>query len=119
MQGDGESAHARDLYYSSHSLTTSPLLPSPPLLPRPLIRFAHCRSLAQIHTLAGKARGFPIESVGTLMDEPFTGLVYLEGSGITTDFRSIKGKTIGYVGEFGKIQVGAPSERARTMRRLP
>lgn len=39
------------------------------------------------------------------MDEPFTGLVYMEGSGITTDFRSIKGKTIGYVGEFGKIQV--------------
>ncbi|PWN24609.1 NMT1-domain-containing protein [Jaminaea rosea] len=60
---------------------------------------------AMIHTLAGKARGFPIESVGTLMDEPFTGLVYMEGSGITTDFRSIKGKTIGYVGEFGKIQL--------------
>ncbi|CAO1624781.1 unnamed protein product [Parajaminaea phylloscopi] len=60
---------------------------------------------AMIHTLAGKARGFPIESIGTLMDEPFTGLVYLEGSGITTDFTSIRGKTIGYVGEFGKIQL--------------
>lgn len=39
------------------------------------------------------------------MDEPFTGVVYLEGSGVTTDFRSLKGKRIGYVGEFGKIQV--------------
>lgn len=60
---------------------------------------------AMIHTIAGSARGFPIESIGTLMDEPFTGVVYLEGSGITTDFRSLKGKRIGYVGEFGKIQV--------------
>lgn len=93
-----------------HSLTTT----SPPLLfSLALARFAHCRSLAQIHTLAGKARGFPIESVGTLMDEPFTGLVYLEGSGITTDFRSIKGKTIGYVGEFGKIQVSAKPSHTR------
>lgn len=60
---------------------------------------------AMIHTIAGKARGFPIQSIGTLLDEPFTGVVYLEGSGITTDFRSLKGKRIGYVGEFGKIQI--------------
>ena len=60
---------------------------------------------AMIHTIAGKARGFPIESIGTLLDEPFTGVVYLEGSGITPDFQSLKGKRIGYVGEFGKIQI--------------
>ncbi|KAI4854184.1 NMT1-domain-containing protein [Aureobasidium sp. EXF-8845] len=60
---------------------------------------------AMIHTLAGKARGFPIVSVGSLLDEPFTGVVYLKSSGITTDFRSLKGKRIGYVGEFGKIQI--------------
>lgn len=60
---------------------------------------------AMIHTIAGNARGFPIESIGTLLDEPFTGMVYLEGSGITTDFTSLKGKRIGYVGEFGKIQI--------------
>lgn len=60
---------------------------------------------AMIHTIAGAARGFPIESIGTLMDEPFTGLVYLEGSGITTDFQSLRGKRIGYVGEFGKVQI--------------
>jgi pyrimidine precursor biosynthesis enzyme len=57
---------------------------------------------AMIHTLAAKARGFPVTSIGSLLDEPFTGVVYLKDSGITTDFRSLKGKKIGYVGEFGK-----------------
>ncbi|KAG0231215.1 glycylpeptide N-tetradecanoyltransferase [Actinomortierella wolfii] len=61
---------------------------------------------AMIHTIAGKARGFPIKSIGTLLDEPFTGVVYLASkSGITTDFQSLRGKRIGYVGEFGKIQL--------------
>jgi len=60
---------------------------------------------AMIHTLAAKARGFPIQSIGSLLDEPFTGVVYLKSSGITTDFRTLKGKRIGYVGEFGKIQI--------------
>ncbi|RFU27751.1 hypothetical protein B7463_g8587, partial [Scytalidium lignicola] len=60
---------------------------------------------AMIHTLAAKARGFPVTSIGSLLDEPFTGVVYLTSSGITTDFRSLKGKRIGYVGEFGKIQI--------------
>jgi len=60
---------------------------------------------AMIHTLAAKARGFPVVSIGSLLDEPFTGVVYLKDSGITADFRSLKGKRIGYVGEFGKIQI--------------
>ncbi|KAG0162075.1 glycylpeptide N-tetradecanoyltransferase [Apophysomyces sp. BC1034] len=61
---------------------------------------------AMIHTIAGKARGFPIRSLGTLLDEPFTGVVYLRSkSGITTEFESLRGKRIGYVGEFGKIQL--------------
>ncbi|XWW99273.1 hypothetical protein V2A60_007282 [Cordyceps javanica] len=60
---------------------------------------------AMIHTLAAKARNFPVTSIGSLLDEPFTGVVYLKDSGITTDFRSLKGKRIGYVGEFGKIQI--------------
>lgn len=59
---------------------------------------------AMIHTIAGKARGFPIKSIGTMMDEPFTGLVYLKESGIK-QFQDIKGRKIGYVGEFGKVQV--------------
>ncbi|CAG7923225.1 unnamed protein product [Penicillium olsonii] len=60
---------------------------------------------AMIHTLAAKARDFPVTSIGSLLDEPFTGVVYLKSSGITEDFRSLKGKKIGYVGEFGKIQI--------------
>ncbi|KAG8164267.1 hypothetical protein KVR01_006185 [Diaporthe batatas] len=60
---------------------------------------------AMIHTLAAKARGFPVTSIGSLLDEPFTGVVYLKSSGITTDFQTLKGKRIGYVGEFGKIQI--------------
>ncbi|KYK56562.1 nmt1 protein [Drechmeria coniospora] len=60
---------------------------------------------AMIHTLAAKARQFPVLSIGSLLDEPFTGVVYLKDSGITPDFGSLKGKRIGYVGEFGKIQI--------------
>ncbi|KAL0934904.1 4-amino-5-hydroxymethyl-2-methylpyrimidine phosphate synthase [Colletotrichum truncatum] len=60
---------------------------------------------AMIHTLAAKARNFPVLSIGSLLDEPFTGVVYIKDSGITTDFRTLKGKRIGYVGEFGKIQI--------------
>ncbi|KAF2152515.1 putative thiamine biosynthesis protein [Myriangium duriaei CBS 260.36] len=60
---------------------------------------------AMIHTLAAKARGFPVTSIGSLLDEPFTGVVYLKSSGITSDFQTLKGKRIGYVGEFGKIQI--------------
>ncbi|KAK5709285.1 Glycylpeptide N-tetradecanoyltransferase [Elasticomyces elasticus] len=52
---------------------------------------------AMIHTLAAKARGFPVLSIGSLLDEPFTGVVYLKDSGITTDFRTLKGRRIGYV----------------------
>ncbi|GAM85015.1 hypothetical protein ANO11243_030180 [Dothideomycetidae sp. 11243] len=60
---------------------------------------------AMIHTLAAKARGFPVTSIGSLLDEPFTGVVYLKSSGISSDFQTLKGKRIGYVGEFGKIQI--------------
>ncbi|CDO93398.1 unnamed protein product [Kluyveromyces dobzhanskii CBS 2104] len=60
---------------------------------------------AMIHTLAAKARGYDVTSIASLLDEPFTGVLYLEGNGITQDFNSLKGKKIGYVGEFGKIQI--------------
>lgn len=30
--------------------------------------------------------------------QPITGVVYLEGSGVTSDFQSLRGKRIGYVG---------------------
>ncbi|KAI8979764.1 NMT1/THI5 like-domain-containing protein [Mycotypha africana] len=61
---------------------------------------------AMIHTIAAKARGYPLVSIGTLLDEPFTGVIHLSNkSGITEDFNSLRGKRIGYVGEFGKIQL--------------
>lgn len=55
--------------------------------------------------MQAKARNYPVTSIGSLLDEPFTGVVYLKDSGITEDFRSLKGRRIGYVGEFGKIQI--------------
>ncbi|GAA5836324.1 hypothetical protein JCM11251_001463 [Rhodosporidiobolus azoricus] len=61
--------------------------------------------------MAAAARDYPVTAVGTLLDEPFTGVIYLKGGvpgkseGLTEDFRSLKGKKIGYVGEFGKIQI--------------
>ncbi|KAL1925369.1 uncharacterized protein VTP21DRAFT_252 [Calcarisporiella thermophila] len=58
---------------------------------------------AMIHTIAAKAREWPVTSIGTLLDEPLTGVVYLKSSGITEDFQTLRGKRIGYVGEFGKI----------------
>eukprot|EP01135_Chromosphaera_perkinsii_P002265 Nk52_evm51s221 gene=Nk52_evmTU51s221 len=59
---------------------------------------------AMIHTIAAKARGFPVTSLGTLFDEPFTGICYLKKSGIKK-FEDVKGKKVGYVGEFGKVIV--------------
>lgn len=56
---------------------------------------------AMIHTIAARAKGFPVTSIGTLLDEPPTGLIALKSSGIKC-FQDIKGKRIGYIGEFGK-----------------
>lgn len=56
---------------------------------------------AMIHTVAARAKGFPVTSIGTLLDEPPTGLLALKSSGITC-FQDIVGKRIGYIGEFGK-----------------
>jgi ABC-type nitrate/sulfonate/bicarbonate transport system substrate-binding protein len=56
---------------------------------------------AMIHTIAARARGFGVTSIGTLLDEPPTGLLALKSSRIQT-FSDIVGKRIGYVGEFGK-----------------
>ncbi|KAJ3077211.1 glycylpeptide N-tetradecanoyltransferase [Podochytrium sp. JEL0797] len=67
---------------------------------------------AMVHTIAAAARGFPVTSIGTLLDEPFTGVVYLKSRGtITEDFASLKGRRIGYVGEFGKIIIDNLTQR--------
>lgn len=56
---------------------------------------------AMIHTIAAKAKGFDVTSIGTLLDEPPTGLLALKSSGIQS-FHDIVGKRVGYIGEFGK-----------------
>ncbi|MFO1258271.1 MAG: ABC transporter substrate-binding protein [Gammaproteobacteria bacterium] len=56
---------------------------------------------AMIHTIAGRTRGYPITAIGTLLDEPPTGLISLKKSGIES-FNDIRGKRLGYIGEFGK-----------------
>lgn len=56
---------------------------------------------AMIHTIAARAKGFAVTSIGTLLDEPPTGLLALKSSGIKS-FQDIVGKRVGYIGEFGK-----------------
>lgn len=56
---------------------------------------------AMIHTIAARAKGYAVTSIGTLLDEPPTGLIALKSSGINS-FHDIVGKRVGYIGEFGK-----------------
>lgn len=56
---------------------------------------------AMIHTVAARAKGYPVTSIGTLLDEPPTGLIALKSSGINS-FQDIIGKRVGFIGEFGK-----------------
>lgn len=56
---------------------------------------------AMIHTVAARAKGYPVRSIGTLLDEPPTGLIALKSSGIR-NFHDIVNKRVGYIGEFGK-----------------
>lgn len=67
-----------------------------------------------IHTIAGMDRGFSIRSIGTTKDEPFTGLVYLKDSGITS-FMDTQGRKIDCVGEFDKVQMGVPMTRSASV----
>jgi ABC-type nitrate/sulfonate/bicarbonate transport system substrate-binding protein len=60
---------------------------------------------AMIHTIAGRVRGFPLKAIGMLLDEPPTGLLYYSnkvGAGSINGIQDLKGKRIGYIGEFGK-----------------
>ncbi len=59
---------------------------------------------AMVHCYAARSRGYPIQSIGTLLDEPPTGLISLQTKAIQT-LSDLKGKRVGYVGEFGKIMV--------------
>lgn len=66
---------------------------------------------AIIHCYAVKGRGWPIKSIGTLLDEPFTGFVYLKKSGISS-FDDLRGKRLGFVGHFGKLIIDDLAKRA-------
>lgn len=66
---------------------------------------------AMIHTIAAKAKGYPIQSIGTLLDEPPTGLIALKSSGIK-NFHDIVNKRVGYIGEFGKKIIDNLAEHA-------
>jgi len=59
---------------------------------------------AMIHTIAARAKGFPIKAIGILLDEPPTGLLCYnkERTSVVSSIQDLKGKRIGYVGEFGK-----------------
>lgn len=59
---------------------------------------------AMIHCYAARNRGYPISSIGTLLDEPPTGLITPLEKNIN-DIKDLEGKRIGFVGEFGKVMV--------------
>ncbi|KAJ0406926.1 hypothetical protein P43SY_001777 [Pythium insidiosum] len=66
---------------------------------------------AMIHILAAKERGIDLTSFGTLLDEPPTGLIFKESSGIKT-FQDIIGKRVGYIGHFGKVMIDDMARQA-------
>lgn len=66
---------------------------------------------AMVHCYAARSRKYPVKSIGTLMDEPPTGLIFSKKSSITS-FNDIIGKKLGYVGEFGKIMIDDLAKRA-------
>ncbi|EQC37053.1 hypothetical protein SDRG_05281 [Saprolegnia diclina VS20] len=66
---------------------------------------------AMIHILAAKDRGINITSMGALLDEPPTGLIFKASLGITK-FTDIVGKRVGYIGHFGKIMIDDLAKQA-------
>lgn len=59
---------------------------------------------AMVHCFAARARGYAIQSIATLLDEPPTGLISSLENPIK-HIADIQNKRIGYVGEFGKIMI--------------
>ncbi|KEI73263.1 ABC transporter substrate-binding protein [Endozoicomonas elysicola] len=66
---------------------------------------------AMVHSIAARAKGYKVLSIGTLFHEPPTGLIFLKSSGIK-GFDDIRGKRIGYIGRFGKIIIDDLARRA-------
>jgi ABC-type nitrate/sulfonate/bicarbonate transport system substrate-binding protein len=66
---------------------------------------------AMIHILAAKDRGIDLKSVGTLLNEPPTGLIHRTSAGINK-FEDIVGKKVGYIGHFGKVMIDDLAKQA-------
>jgi ABC-type nitrate/sulfonate/bicarbonate transport system substrate-binding protein len=91
-------------YYEKEGIKLAILEPTDPSDVTEIVGLAHVDIgvKAMIHTMAARVKGYRIKSIGTLLDEPPTGLIALKSSGIKS-FKDIAGKRVGYVGEFGKI----------------
>ncbi|KTC88554.1 ABC transporter substrate-binding protein [Legionella cincinnatiensis] len=91
-------------YYQQEGIKLAILEPSDPSDVTEIVGTGHVDFgvKAMIHTLAARAKGYSVTSIGTLLDEPPTGLIALKSSGINS-FQDIVGKRVGYIGEFGKI----------------
>lgn len=95
-------AHAKG-YYQEEGIKLAILEPNDPSDVTEIVGLGHVDFgvKAMIHTVAARAKGYPLTSIGTLLDEPPTGLIALKSSGISS-FQDIIGKRVGYIGEFGK-----------------
>lgn len=91
-------------YYQQEGIKLAILEPTDPSDVTEIVGLGHVDFgvKAMIHTVAARAKGYPVTSIGTLLDEPPTGLIALKSSGINS-FQDIVGKRVGYIGEFGKI----------------
>ena len=65
-----------------------------------------------IHTYAARAKGYQVVSVGTLFQEPPTGLIFLKSADIKK-FADIGGKRIGYICHFDQIIIDDLARRAQ------
>ena len=66
---------------------------------------------AMIHILAAKDRGISMKSIGSLLDEPPTGLIFKASQNITK-LTDIVGKRVGYIGHFGKVMIDDLAKQA-------
>ncbi len=92
--------------YRKHNIELSLLEPTDPSDVTKIIGSGEIKLglKAMIHCYAARSRSYKIKSIGTLLDEPPTGLISLKSSNIK-QFSDLAGKRIGYVGEFGKVMI--------------
>src|SRR5262245_33088987 len=93
-------------FYHSHNIDLALIEPSDPSDVTHIIGSGQIPLglKAMVHCYAARNRGFPIKAIGTLLDEPPTGLISLKSKNIES-IKDLKGKCLGYIGEFGKIMV--------------